>query len=602
MISNDTEYNRYAVSIQTIVIDFITYLQVDSFELVKKYDKTYFIDPDNPSRIFCHFDNHSPPFKFLSFKNGLLIGFSYGMPVFLGESKTYPYPLLLSFPNVEDKADNFRYQKMSFSSGSVSIDNSTGLVDNLINMFGNNLDLLNYTKEGTLEIIRRYFISNYNIGLKTATFNVKDKRSRLTFKAPNTYYNKIDYPHIDERLVDKVMQDAYGYCRGVAGTCLNRFEIYSQIKPSLIFNDWFKFRFARTITSIQEVWVNMSDTWIQVFPGLGVPDNTEGNTAYQPVNPHPIRINGIKIIDGNNLPENDGVIEIWWSQALKDNPGHLYRRNGDANTVKMTGTFVNFNYAKDIVKDILMFYGDLPYDASYFAIEDWERELSAEQRQIGLCLDQSQDVFNWIEKIQNGGMLGFQMVAYKDLFSARLDNPNRKETFDIKYFEILNRDEIEVEMNGENYYSYTTINYLKDYTDNESRTIVDQSLRTAVLDQYQYDKEYQNESFLIKVEDVIKKGKIVLENYTQIRPMIKGIKLDGLRENDISLFSTGFIDFSVEIPRHMRIIQKYMKKRNYMNQIRVKVIGYSRNYKEGNIIIDVVQCDKLTVLEETDEN
>jgi hypothetical protein len=305
----------------------------------------------------------------------------------------------------------------------------------------------------------------------------------------------------------------------------------------------------------------------------------------------------ITTADANNLPDNNGIIEIWWSQALKDNPGHLERRNGNPNKVKMTGVFVDLHTPGDIVKDLIIYYGKILYEISYFNLEEWEKEMAG-GKDIGICLDSSQDIYSWVEKIQNGSMLGFQLLIYRNLFSARVDNPNREETFNIHWSEILNRNEIEPELNGDNYATFSTINYNKEYTDNEYLTVIDQSYRLAVLNVYKYEKEYTNDCYLVNEEDVKRKGRIILENFMQVRPIFKNIKLDGLRWEEIQLFSTGWIDFSIELPRQMKIIQKYMKKRNFMGKLRVKIIGCRRDLKQDKIYIDVIQCDKLEALNE----
>jgi len=83
----------------------------------------------------------------------------------------------------------------------------------------------------------------------------------------------------------------------------------------------------------------------------------------------------------------------------------------------------------------------------------------------------------------------------------------------------------------------------------------------------------------------------------RVRPIIRNIELKGMREREISLFSTGWIDFSVKIPRQMRMLQKFMKERNSVGRIRVKVLGWRRDLKNNRIFIDVIQADRLEALE-----
>ena len=342
MADQDNSYNKYAVELENIVIDFNEYVRVFDYSALRSQGQSWMIDPLDNSQLFIHFKDSDPPSSFLSFKSGLLLGFSYGKPVRLGNLKTYP--LIEDIPSVEDKSDNLTYQRMEFSTGSVTINNSDGLLDEIEALFGNDLTLLSYTADQQLEVIRQYFIEKYAVGMDKVVFSVKDKRSRLSFKAPDGLYTREEFPFIEENLINKTIQDAYGKCRGVLGTCLNRDQVYMPPTYDLNspFNDWFQFKFARKIKSIEKVYVEMSDEWIEVFPGLGKEKNTndpEAVNKYKTTNPDPIKI---RTIDGsgnyassvnvtntnkNSLPDNNGVIEIYWNQAVKDNPGYLERRN-----------------------------------------------------------------------------------------------------------------------------------------------------------------------------------------------------------------------------------------------------------------------------------
>ena len=606
MAEEDTRYNARAVALENLIIDFMEYLRLDDYEAMRATDRSWMLDPSDASILYVHFEFSNPPFFFASFRHGLLHGFSRGSPVTLGELKTYP--LLLDVPEVEDTSDHFTYQRMRFASGSVSIDNSAGVFDDMLEMFGNDLILFNCAKDGKLDLVRTFFIEKYEIGLTEAEFSVKDKRSRLTFRAPNTFYDREAYPFIEENLLGQAIRGAYGYCRGVPGTCLNRNQIYNppQFVPANGFNNWFRFKFARTITEIGQVMVNMQDVWVEVFPGLGVPptDSNPG-TDYRTANPHPIRViskdalgNDLPVAvtrdNMNDLPENGGAIEIWWSQAMRDNPGFLERRNGNAQPVKMTGVFVDRNTPGEIVRDIMSFYGELPYEASYFNLESWELEMAGGPR-IGLCLDRQRDIFEWIEQIQNGSLFGFQLLVHKNLFSARVDNANRMESFSLHWSEIANRDQLKLELDGELYASYTEINYLQDYTLREWLTVRDMSQREGILEAYHFDKGFHSDAFLVDEEDVVRKGRMVLENFMQVRPVIRGIELGGLR-GEMQLFATGFIDFALPLPRQMRRIQRYMGGRETLGRVRVKVIGRRLDVKNGRTHIDVVQCDRLEAI------
>jgi hypothetical protein len=530
----------------------------------------------NGNHLYIHFAEHDPPLVAQSIKNGILYGFTNKEPVKIGELQYLPD--LLDVPEIEQSADPLKYSTMKFISGSVGINNTNGSLDTLTSLFGNDLNILIREGDG-LSLLQQFYIAKYKISSKLAMFEVKDKRERLSFSAPDTYYTADEYPFIADKYIDKVILDAYGYCFGVLGVCLNRKQIYEDATYSP-FNDWFSFKFARSITQIDTVEVKMSDVWTEVYPGLGIP----GNEDYVPVNPHPVQINNA-----------NGVITIWWSQAMKPNSGHLYSRNGEANDVRATGHFNLPSKPGDIAKDILTYYGNMPYEAAYFNIEEWEAELGT-LPEIGICLDSSKVVYEWIEKIQNGCLIGWQLLVDKNFYTARLDNPNRTESFSIPSQEILNINEIEAEFDGGNYATFTNIQYAYNYAEKLFANIIDKSLRDVIINLYMADKEYKNDSYLRTRELAETKGKIILQDFSEVRPIIRGIRLFGHEWFNIKLYGTGFIDFSMKLPENLKSLQKYMEDRNFLGKLRVQIISKKISAKDEIVTIDVRQRDKLEAL------
>jgi len=597
MADADASYRAMPFQLGSVRIDFILYLQVYNYETLKTTEQTWMFDPSDASRIFIHFKNSAPPFVFINFKAGALYAFSYGAPVVIGNTKTLP--LLKSIPDIEDSSDLFQYQRMAFTTGNIVIDNSSGYLDSFFELFGSDVFFNIYKSKDDVEIVKKFFVEDYEIGLDEVRLSIKDIRARLNYSAPNTVYTREAFPYIDENLENRVIQDAYGECRGVEGTCINRRKVYEwhNSDTDYKFNEYFQFKFARTITSIEEINVEMNGVWIQIYPGRGIPGNNDPNSPdrYIPIHTgetRPLIVNkaGVEVdipLSGA-LPDNDGVIAIWWSQALRDNPGFLHRRNGNAHRVKMTGVFNNYHTYQDIAKDIIVYYGQMSHPASYIDLLDWEEELSI-GHQMGVCLSQQRSVFEWIEEIQNGSVMGFQLVNYKSLLSARLDNPNRRETFDIHFTRILNRDQVNLSFDGGFYATHAAINYNQDYTLREFITHTDLTYRNTILDIYKYEKEYNNDTFLIQKEDAELKATWILDSFSQIRPIIRNIEIEGIPESDIKLFATGWIDFSVELPRQMKALQVYIKKRNIVGRLRVKIIKVRHDTVNNKSYIDVIQ-------------
>ena len=594
MAQEDPGYPAAPILIASLIVDFIQYRQVSSVQQVLESSATFFIDPADNSRMYVHSHNRVTFWKKLSYSSsiGVVTAFSHREAVPMGTLTARPF--LLDFPDIEDTADPINYQRMAFSSGRVSIDNSKGQLDDYLALFGNDLTLLHYTGKGEAEVLRQFFVANYELSIDEAVLQIQDIRSRLSVKAPNAYFSQEQFPFLDERNIDKPMQDAYGRCRGVEGMCVNRDQIYTAFP---VLNDWFRFRFARTITEIHEVWVQRDDLWVQVFPGLGVPGNDDAADGeefiYQETNPIPIRIVPVAgdpvsvVINNKNLPRNNGVIEIWWSQCLRDNPGFIERRGGEPEKVKMTGVFVNKHNPADIISDIVFHYGNIPFDENSYNMNEWNSE-KKRLADIGFCLTDSKDIFDWIERIQNASVLGFQLGTCRNLFTIRADDPEREKTFSLDQRDIQNRDEIALEVSGDNYASFATINFGMDYADGEHLVHVNDSFRQEVLAVYRFEKEYENDSYLQDLKDAKEKAELILGRSIRTRPVLRGLRIKGLHWDWLRLYAMGTLDVSIDIPSRMRKLIIANKPPRFDHVYDVQIIGIRRDLKEDASYIDLI--------------
>jgi hypothetical protein len=235
-------------------------------------EKSYWLEEAD---LYIHFPNHDPPFLFLSQKYGVIYGYS-NNDIILFNSVMY-LPLLRNVPAIRESADPLEYARMQFNSASYTFGNSGGDFDDISDVFGNEFNILVGKKGQTYEQYHKliqYYISNVSIDLKQAIFEVKDKRERLSYKAPNTYYTEEEYPYIDDKYIDKVVQDAYGHCFGVPAVCIDEKDVYlsdheagDEIDSNEGMKPYRSFKFAREITRLDKVESKMSDdTWVQHTP------------------------------------------------------------------------------------------------------------------------------------------------------------------------------------------------------------------------------------------------------------------------------------------------------------------------------------------------
>ena len=589
-MADESNYSTTIISIGGIVIDFISYLRVESKEDCVQYEMTWFLEENV---LYIHFKGHNPPYVLHSFKNGILYGFTDREPAKIGNLQYLPD--LLQIPDIEESADILKYSRMKFLSGSVQINNSNGENDGILSVFGNNLNV--FLRNGdAMDLIYQYYISKYSIDSKTATFTCKDRREKLSFSCPNSNYSALDFPFIDSKYEGKIIQDAYGKCKNIPGVCLNVGEIYNDPYSAGTFvtdyNNWFTFKFARTITSIETIEAKMrdedgNDLWVEVYPGLGIREykglsyKNDFVYKYQANNPNKPVINYA-----------EGTVKIWWANALKPNTGHLFGRGGDANEVRATGVFNPQTNPGEIVRDMLMYYGQYQYDSSIFNMTEWTSELST-LSEIGIFLDSKKSVYEWIEKIQNGCSLGWQMFILRDRFTARLDDPNRRKSFDIDPADIENMSEIEVELDGENYASYTDVSYRPDYTEKNSNHVIDKSMQNKIMDIYHFENGYENDSLLWNEADAKRKGYMILEDFSVVRPILRGIRLRGTEWFNLRIYDIGMISFTIELPERLKALQPFLKDRRFMGRLRCQIIGKKISLKDETVVIDVRQRDRI---------
>lgn len=614
MADADLSYPSREYNVGGLFIDNEQYEKVTSLGICWFNAKTFYV---NNNVMYIHLKDSMPAWLFYNFVTGIMYGFTNQEPQV--HSATQYLPDLISVPEIEINSDVFSYAKMKFYSGNVVFNNTEGIMDNISNVFGNNLNIRYESKPNEFELLMQYYIAKYSINANTATFVAKDKRERLSNSCPNTFFKREEFPHLEDKYENKVIPDAYGVCKGITAIPINGKQIYVNMS-TVPFLDWYTYKIARKITKISRVQIKMRDSagndlWVEVFPGLGVPGRTvsdenievidtdaplmDRNYPYLYANPHPVKI---VHTDGyvsdltrdnieNVLPDNNGTIQIWCRQALRDNLGFLERRGGSTQEVKVDGTFNDLTRPCDIVKDIIRYYSNLSdIDSFYFNVEEWNRNLEL-LPEIGISLNEKKSIYDYIEQIQNGCLLGWQMLADKDRFTARLDNPNRDETFHIMSEEILNIENVEIEMNGEQFATYTDIRYDRDVADDLWQSVIDKMRQEEILSVYKYDQPFENDSLLLTEDNARIKGKAILDDFSTVRPILRGIELIGREYFNLKLFQIGMIDFTIKLPERLKQLQPFLIDRYFMGRLRCKIIGKRIDLQTEKVVIDVRHCD-----------
>jgi len=645
-------YNRLPIRVTNILVDFKEYTKFEEIEQLRALNENEGGWVNKGAVLYVRFPHYFPPITFFSFKYGIYIGFTNNKPVL--RNKLMFRSGLQNAPVVEQSADTFSYDKMKFNSASVTLDNSDGHFDNMSNYFGNEFNLLvGNVKDLDDETdnffnLAQYYIANFILKLDNVTFQLKDKRERLSARIPNKVFTLNEFPFLDDNNVDKDMQEAYGHCFGVPGVCLQGKQIKARDGELAIEGNLsqYRFRFASKISRIDAIRVKMT------AGSVGLEGGRPGETR---------QVDGWTTVYQRELPEGDKDQWVGWKLGISQGniTDYLYKgeitlswdvvkRGGnyenEINEVVMDGVFIDDEYINggtaqrisplSIISHIMEKYSSVPYlNNWYYVNESGKKEIEEElgelnntrpENEIGILFDKSITVYEAIERIQSGCIKGFQFHVYQNKFTARVDNPKRKIKGLINQTDILNLNEIEIDWNTEIYGSFTDIEYRHNYNDDTGWHYIDRTKERQILNLYRIEKAWGVNTLLANKEGAEEKSNIYLDDFQVMRPLIKGIKLGGLKWFKLlRVYDMWDIDFSVRgddierYPHHLvRLLEdigldrfisvknqtkldseehiamisdkKYnLSKREFVGILRCQLIKVSPDTQTGEVTIDI---------------
>jgi hypothetical protein len=488
----------------SLLVNHLEYRRVDSMEILNMTQGCYCVLNNN--ELYLHFINESYPMRNSQLGFGFMMGISSDAPA--REAATEFEPRLLSLGDIEQSSDPINYTRMQFNSFSVSIDNSDGKFDNLTDIFGNsfNINLIVFDAGKNIKNIWNIYqgyIANQTTTLNNIILSIKDKRELLSMMLPIKTYNSADFPFLDPKYNNKVIQEAYGHCFEILGTCIDSNRIVGNPDISRTF------KFATKITRLDLLEVYIDKTWTALTDPSKYTVDYYNGTVTLPI-------------------------------ALAHDKGD---KANSINEVRATGIFRNACYPLDIILDLIDQADSYTYSRENFNISELTSELS-ELGEIHLVMDEKKEFYSWLEIIQNGSTQGFQVINDFDRFTVRLDNPNRVISHHISKEEIVDLSAVEVDWDADNYASIMEINYGYYYESKLYRTIIDSRYRLDILDIHKLEKYYKNDSLLVNETDAIYKGHFMSEIYHKLRPVLKNINLFGSAYFGIKLYDIIELDLS----------------------------------------------------------
>jgi hypothetical protein len=622
----EDKFNREPIFVNNIIIDNEEYIEFETLDELwenLQYNRGGWVKDGEMIYVSC--PNRRPPdfFKYLTY--GVLEGYTNGKPLVMNNLMYRPG--LLNAPKITLSADAYKYDRMKFNTATVTIDNTTSHFDDSEKYFGNEFNLkvgivpedygqpkhlirhiekagvgksvatggltdeyITLTEDGEkekprFEMIAQYYIENISITLDKAEFNLSDKRERLSAKIPSRQYtNDPDlandpeygyYPDIDDKYIGKDIQEAYGHCYGVPGVCIEGKRVYVDPnvgRDELEFLDVYRFRFSSRIARIDRIQVKMTAGEIPNSTLPGTMKNTDGwTTVWDSADNWKTGVDR-PFGSAGNITEflKDGIITLRWDIAKRGG-----NRDNRVNEVRIDGIFNTFDTFPngtpratplEIIKDIMYQYAGVPFDKDRYNTAEITRELKLlDDFEIGVMFDKSISVYEAIEKLQSASVLGFQFQIHKNLITARLDNPNRTECPAISHLEILNLHEVVVDWNASLYGTTINTEYAHNYSEQEESPVaINKEGRDDIMRLHRVEKEWKSETLFANKDDAELKNRILVEDFSKMRPIIKNIKLSGEKwlglvkdYDELRIYDIMYIDFNIpgeeigKFPQHL---------------------------------------------------
>ena len=367
-------------------------------------------------------------------------------------------PMILDVPNIKNKADALKYARFNFETLKMNFIKE----GQNIKLFGGEMRLslrlddinsLSGVKDFSLGL---YIVDKISYDMNEVAITGIDWRMNLNRKYPTNIFTRTEYIYLEDDYLDMIKPECIGINNGVPGIPINGLQIYDQL-PSLTKITYYDFRFPPGWEELYKIEVLNGDRWTEVYPGRGSPAIKDGAAQYITPNPdHPVII---EYIDG--IPT--GKVSIYFLQVLNNigsgsTPVDAADWASGLKKVRMYARWPNSDL-RDAINTLLNLA-----DPSSSLSEGFNGEFDG-LAPIGIYMDSSEPLFNWIEKLQGSNILGGQLIVKNNNLYFRLENPNRAKVLDIPETDVINHETLSIENADEFWYSGWDITYKKSLID-----------------------------------------------------------------------------------------------------------------------------------------
>ena len=433
--------------------------------------ESYYWDQDNQILYIHILHTDIPLVSFL--EKGISDCHALGGDVVIGD--IFYRPDVQSIPQISQTEDLADYDKLAFISGSIVFDNLDGYFDEMkdLSLYGNRVFLYYLDKikgkhkylRSDLQALATLYVEDHSNTLEDFTIDVQDLRKISNSNILTEYMTEEE-----SNLVPLI----YGTIRSYEPTVIDD-ELWSPI-----------FKLGTRLTDIGTVQVESDYGWITVTP-FDV-DLNEGT----------FKISYTSCRTGG---EPDGTIL----------PVRVNNFTGIVNTSVL-----------DVVEDLNERILGIKYNSTNYDTEAWE--LAKESLlPVGIVFDSQQLVYEAIAKLQNGSNLRWRYyISASGKRTAILDNWDKINTWDIRWSDIKDNLNLNVETDSSLLAATITVSYDEDYVEEEFLTHLEDSQKEAVSFKYRQSPDLPVTVYSTELAAAKQRAEQLKQHYSSIPNIWKG--------------------------------------------------------------------------------
>lgn len=534
-----------------VLINYIQYYTADSYATCLSLESSWYFDGDT---LWIHLD-HSLVYDGIIIQYGKGIGYSDSSVVYIGQ--TQYLPLVSETPSIERSEDIKEYGRLKLLATDITLTNNFGVLDILQdeNIIGNSALLAYIPNEKIVDGFvdagdsipqAFYYVEKIDHGQQSISLALQDIR-KLNKQIPTRTFDTTTYPYLNDSNDGDTVPLIYGRVR--SAKC---FPVTADQTGTTSAT----FRCAELLTAIHAVRVKIGDTWTAA-------------TA-----------------TSSDLPNGTFTISGGRSAAGQD----PYACQADVTGIVVT-------YASDIIVDMYSRYLGQGFTDQFYNIDEWNTN-KITLPTCGIIIDNPKDILDIIPMIQNGIYPSFRFdITYDGLKTIRLDDKSRGIDWYVGNLEIINNDSLVVSESSEYLFGEVTVQYDKDYTDNNYRV---KTVNTYSDEQKQNYQWSNTNSVPTLLNDATLANNMTIAKSLEYRYPIKTIDLDLFGEKYFNVEIYDIMQVDTALGRSEYYTDEFTG-REYFGVIVGQIVRYKPNYESKTVsvtlrILDRVPFEQRTLL------